>query len=176
MNATLATRLSEFGWTKINSAQLDAMGRDPHSYDWIVMACDQYNPQCTFNMMKVPWVIAQHTSSIRLFYIDQMMNKMYLKDYVQREEIDDFKIGLFFKHQLDLWGGVPRYNNMMLDGLMRYQTAEINIFFDIFMWIGALGADPDPDTVVHESRFGIPTSVHVAIAQAERVFNDLPIW
>ena len=63
------------------------------------MACDSMDPQCTYNMMKVPWVIQYNSQDLNrnLYYIDNQLNKVYLKDYIQKEEVDDYKIGVYYK-------------------------------------------------------------------------------
>jgi len=65
---------------------------------------------------------------LKVYFIDSQMNRIYLKNKVQKTIIDSTKIGIYYKSQGDLFVPGSIHNDNSLDGLITYETAEMHRF------------------------------------------------
>lgn len=122
-------------WTFINAQQLDRIARDPTYAGFMVMACELIDPQCQFNFNKVREIAWLFGHRVKLYFMDITKNKLYLRGQHQKFLLDDFKIGMYFKTKNDLWHPEPWYHSQALDGLISFQSTEMNMFYTNLRWL-----------------------------------------
>jgi hypothetical protein len=61
------------------------------------MACDITDENCAFNLGKVADLAGQFGHDMQLYFMDLLKNKIYLRTMHQIDDLEDHKIGMYFK-------------------------------------------------------------------------------
>ena len=67
--------------------------------------------------------------------MDITKNKIYLRKFHQKLLLDDFKIGMYFKSESDMYHPEPYFNSYALDGLITFQSTDMNMFYYNVQWV-----------------------------------------
>jgi len=96
---------------KINSQQLESLARDKDQYNFVVFSCQYGDAECNLSLKQLDNFGITLNRKAKMYFMDSALNRVYLKDANPKRSFTDYKIGIYWKGEFNLYMGQPFYRD-----------------------------------------------------------------